>query len=104
MLHMTGSKAFGSQHSPNRHVANTVRVLVSDCSFNSRNTCFSNSGVLILLVRLVLCIPLTNESVSVRNRCKCSKGFRFGKRLDGNRSPPHAIAGPPGHSHPQRRK
>ncbi|PRD32440.1 UNVERIFIED_CONTAM: hypothetical protein NCL1_20447 [Trichonephila clavipes] len=44
-------------------------------------------GVLALLVRPVSCIPLTNEPVSLRRRCKRSKVFRFGKRLEGSRSP-----------------
>ncbi|GFY62369.1 uncharacterized protein TNIN_6781 [Trichonephila inaurata madagascariensis] len=65
----------------------TVHVLVSGCSLNSRSTSSSTSDVLALLVRPVSCIPLTNESVSLRRRCKRSKVFRFGKRLEGNRSP-----------------
>ncbi|GFY37723.1 hypothetical protein TNIN_158591 [Trichonephila inaurata madagascariensis] len=61
----------------------TIRVLISA---NSRNTCSSSSGVHVLLVRTVSCISLTNEPVSLRRRCKRSKVFRFGKRLEGNRS------------------
>ncbi|GFX05500.1 hypothetical protein TNCV_1008221 [Trichonephila clavipes] len=68
-------------------VADTVRVLVSCRSSKSRNTCSSSFGVLALLVRPVSYIPLTNEPVSLRHRCKHSKVFRFSKRLEENRSP-----------------
>ncbi|GFY65726.1 uncharacterized protein TNIN_450201 [Trichonephila inaurata madagascariensis] len=44
-------------------------------------------GLLALLVRSVSCIPLTNEPVSLRRRCKRSKVFLFGKCLKGDCSP-----------------
>ncbi|GFU13764.1 hypothetical protein TNCV_939771 [Trichonephila clavipes] len=66
--------------------ADTIRVLVSGCSSNSRNSCSSSSGVLALMVRLLSCIPVTSEPVSLRRPCNHSKVFQLGKRLEGNRS------------------
>ncbi|GFS64859.1 hypothetical protein TNCV_2000741 [Trichonephila clavipes] len=43
-------------------VVDTILVLVSGCSSNSRNTCSSSSDVLALLVRPVTYIPLTNKT------------------------------------------
>ncbi|GFY50413.1 hypothetical protein TNIN_16481 [Trichonephila inaurata madagascariensis] len=85
MLRKIGSKAFGSQTRQTVmwltfEALDTVRLLVFSCSWNSRNTCSSSSGVLALLVHHVSCIPLTNEPVSLTRRCKRSKVFRFGKR------------------------